>query len=218
MWPIVKGVQPESLTNHQATPASDWDGYREKQEAREYLCREQNAICAFCYSRIEPTDSNLLVKSGVPADNNRGIRIAHWMPKTLDPSLQLKWSNLLASCNGGEGSNTHHCDVSQKNDRLNYNPVASLQNIGRLISFHVDGEIVSIDPNITNDIKVLNLNAEKLKKKRRDVINGFKDAMVKRGTWSSSVLERKKNEWATPVGNLLREFAPVVIYYIEKKI
>jgi hypothetical protein len=44
---IAKGAEPQSLTAHRARTHSTYNNYREMQELRESLVREQRGLC--CY-------------------------------------------------------------------------------------------------------------------------------------------------------------------------
>jgi uncharacterized protein (TIGR02646 family) len=77
-----------------------------KDEVRAALAAEQVELCAFCESRISPTSD--LDRQG--QRKRDAIRIAHWTPIDVEPSLALTWKNLFASCSLPET-----CDNAQGN-------------------------------------------------------------------------------------------------------
>jgi len=113
MQRITKGTEPAFLARYRQQPDANWDRDvrgDEKQEARELLCKEQGYLCCFCQGRIKPNDAQM--------------KVAHFVPQTVDRSLMFNWNNLLGACKGGEKYKEKtkkedlHCDTKQGSRRL----------------------------------------------------------------------------------------------------
>lgn len=74
------------IANHRERFAGDTLGYS-KQALKKMLLEEQGYICCYCGKRIEL--------------NHHSV-IEHLYPKSLDKEQTFKYSNLLASCDGGK--------------------------------------------------------------------------------------------------------------------
>lgn len=153
-----------------------------KQEVREQLAEEQRHLCAFCMRRIEPH-----------AREGRAVtmKIAHRTPIDVDPSLALSWTNLLGSCDGGEGSSgrVRTCDAAQGNSPLTVDPTVGTS-VARLFyesrSPKVGIFITSEDPALREDVDwqtrhgkevpgVLALNTGDLPELRWQAWNAFRE-------------------------------------------
>jgi uncharacterized protein (TIGR02646 family) len=89
---IEKGEEPEEFTRWKATqvPAPVWDSFSGssgiKQRLHQALMAEQGYICCYCGTRIS---------------GQRDSHIEHFRPRYRYPGEAFKYSNLLASCEGG---------------------------------------------------------------------------------------------------------------------
>lgn len=214
MIPIKKQKEPRGLRNakrsnkdlkyenESKTGFSQYEKYKEAfLELRTYILEEQGKICCYCQKKIP------VVK------NENGINLMkteHFIPKgSKNPniskkdkeernSLQLEYSNLLASCMGNsdkKGLNfKDHCDSSKGDKRLKKlpNPVTIRQtNYDQYLKYKVREKQEYVDviaPNDENedlksDIKMLNLNEQNLKIKRFSVWKGL---------WRAVYNQRKK--------------------------
>lgn len=221
MRTIGKGREPASLVRYRGDPHATWDNYPDKDDARIALCEEQGYVCAFCCRRIEPEDANLQVKVGIPPDRNRGMRCAHWMPQSLDSSLQLVWTNLLAACFGGEGTNDVHCDVAQKDTRLHIHPVLGHPTPEEVFSYGSDGSMIGNTPDAVADIKTLNLDAKdrRLRRGRDGAWRGVYDVLAsRRGTVSVTDLIRMRDSARRGKSGRLQPYVNVVLFILDKQV
>jgi uncharacterized protein (TIGR02646 family) len=100
----------------QASVIPIYENFRNKNELRQSLLKEQGYICCFCMKSID--------------DNNETTKIAHIFPqnptleedkeKVKKENLDLYYKNMLAACDGGSGKPSHlqHCDTKQGNTIL----------------------------------------------------------------------------------------------------
>jgi uncharacterized protein (TIGR02646 family) len=206
---IVKGREPASLARYRSsTPQASWrwDDYRDKQEARIALCREQCSLCCFCQQRIRPDE--------------RAMKIAHFVPRTdlaEGHSLQLQWSNLFGACVGGEGRPPadQHCDTRQRNQTLHprLHPASFVPGT---LTYNSRGEVSADDADVHRDIEVkLNLNLEKLKRNRRAALDELMDRHA-RGHWSAADLERWIKAFSTELE--LPEFCDFLLWWLRRQL
>ena len=208
MQKIHKQIPPKFLSHYRNQPEVDWDcdvkGH-ERDEAREQLCREQGSLCCFCESRIRP--------------NLKEMKIAHFIPQTVDPSKMWTWSNLLGACKGGEGKSPkeQHCDTSQRNMKLSRR-LDPIQLAPGTIFFTGTGEVHSSDQEADADIKKkLNLNVSKLKTNRK----GAAEAMmvqIGRHDWKDTDIDRKLRELASADGTERVEYQSYLMWWLQRRL
>jgi len=223
MQRITKGTEPAFLAKYRLQPDADWDQdvrRDEKQEARELLCTEQGSLCCFCEGRIEPQPDKM--------------KVAHFVPQTVDKSLMFSWNNLLGACKGGEkfGEKTNqkdcHCDTKQGEDKLDsrLNPVQLAPNT---ICFNGRGEIKAVGnpalpperdlqkQQLQTDLDVkLNLNLKQLVGNRI----AAKDAMIVamgRQDWTLSDVQRKIRELTAPAATKRVNYQSYLLWWLERK-
>lgn len=208
MRTIEKTQAPLSFRRH-AQQGGGYSEYKETDDARHALLKEQGHICCFCMQRI-----------GV-----RSMKIAHWAPQSVHRDRDMDWSNLMAACPGGDGDReaVKHCDTAQGDTPIKLNPADRTQRSERLVRYGVDGRVWSEDAEINKDLdKTLNLNHAALLNKRAAVWSAFVSRMEKfknrDGQWMPDAVERELEEWLRyDKHGMLREFCQVVIYQLEKK-
>jgi uncharacterized protein (TIGR02646 family) len=209
MRAIQKGMEPASLVQHRSTPGADYDGYRDKENLRACLVREQRGLCCYCLSRIRPEWD--------------AMKIEHCHSQANYPDEQLDYSNLLGACMGNQGASPkfQHCDTRKGDLDLSRNPANPEHRIEEFIRFLGDGRIVSTDPNFGTELNdVLNLNTPLLRGNRRATLDGFLQALGKEaGTRTPQELEKELRKWN---GELdygdLQPFCQVVVYYLWKRL
>jgi uncharacterized protein (TIGR02646 family) len=208
MKTILKGFEPASLTLHRLSPHASYANYSEKQELRESLVSEQRALCCYCLSRIKPQPESM--------------KVAHWHPQSTHPGEQLVYKNLLGACLGNEGQprRSQHCDTFQADRDLSKNPAEPSHRVESLTRYQSDGTITSNDTQFDSELNdVLNLNMPFLKNNRKAVVDGLKDAIQKRGSFSKSMLEGKLREWnGEGHAGPLEPFCQVVVYWLRKRL
>lgn len=195
MIPIRKQHEPRGLRNAKRNDESlDYEnekktGFSQKEEHKEAflelrksLLEEQGKICCYCQGRIK----SVLNENDVPL-----MKTEHFIPKKgneADPSLQLEYSNLLASCKGNTDKKgaefKNHCDSSKGHKRLKVlpNPAEIRQsNYNRFLMYKVRERQEQVEVTVADndsidlkaDIKLLNLNEQNLKIRRFAIWKGL---------------------------------------------
>lgn len=163
MLPIKKGTTPKQLADAvrriKGTPDAtlSWRNVSadEREATLQALLDEQGSLCAYCTRRVSVNTAH--VEHIVPQGEAAG---------TDDP-LSLDYTNLLAVCDGLEGSEEGlTCDRARGNAPLTVNPLnpETLENI----RYRRDGEMLADDRAVDLDVtKTLNLNHPLLVRNRR---------------------------------------------------
>ena len=207
MRAIVKGKEPKSLTvyRNKARGREDgyggYDGYREKDELRESLIREQGSLCCYCCLGI----------------TKGSMRIEHWMPRAECSKLELVYSNMLAACCGGEDGSKeeYHCDVRKGNRILKYSPANPAHAIESKISYYANGEIRSSCCEFDRQIDdVLNLNNEDLMSHRKKALQAIRKWKCSR-RMSKRIIHAKINK-LTDTSEALEPMSPVAVWYLRR--
>lgn len=193
---IQKRRAPALLTNYRASPGAKYDGDSGfppvKESIRQALVTEQRGLCCFCEKRIVPSAS--------------GMRIAHRIPQSTSPDLDLDWANLLGACTGNEGKTPTHCDVAQHDTPLELDPTQAAH--CATLRFE-QARLVSTRASFTDEIeRVLALNTDLLRSRRDEALDAYlKTWFNGRGTVERAVLERMKSALNRP-----GELPPYVSY------
>ncbi|MBL7816698.1 MAG: TIGR02646 family protein [Saprospiraceae bacterium] len=212
--------QPASLKRHLTTPHHNYDNYKEKDELRDALLKEQGFICCYCMQRIQEANKNKM-------------EIEHFRPQSIydgtngKPDLTLDYTNLLASCKGNEGSLKHlqHCDEHKGNDEVEINPMN--KDLMGKIRFNAAGRIFvsetnELDKRLNHDLNhTLNLNIQTLVTERKKIWQTLEQRMRKEfGTKnpSKSFINQKIKEWSAQDEGKFKTMCQVAIYYLEKKL
>lgn len=209
---IQKENEPESLTKYKKKKFASFDGFKDKNDIREKLLKEQGCLCAYCMRRI---------------DKNH-MKIEHWYPEDrLTDVERLDYQNMLGVCLGhieGTKGSDDTCDTQKGNTIISVNPL----NVKTLITLQYNqstGELCSRDSAIQNDINVtLNLNSERhlLKENRRQLLITMQLEMRKMqqtGNWNKKVLETLRAKYAKPdAEGKKKEYAGVAIWYLDKRL
>jgi uncharacterized protein (TIGR02646 family) len=208
MRTILKGVEPRSLTEHRQTAGANYENYQDKDTLREYLVREQRGLCCYCMAPIRP--------------DRHAMKIEHFHSQTSHREEQLRYSNLLGACMGGEGASFayQHCDTRKGDRELSRNPAGRMHQIEELIRFHADGHITAgwVDFDIELN-EILNLNLPFLISNRRQALDGFLDGVARRGQFSRAMLERWLQQWSGESDNgPLLPYCQVVVYWLRKRL
>lgn len=219
---IVKGEEPPSLTAHRegrTAPAADgeaattpsWSNYLQTDDARWCVRQEQRQLCAFCQGSIE--------------HGKRGIKLAHVVPQRgteLGNDLQLRWSNIVGVCLGGQETNRTrilHCDSLQGNRPLSpqLDPV---QFVNGSLYYNSDGEIHSLDPAVEHQLEhVRGLNRKPVLRKRLDAFDG--EEGIKNLVYDSPAPAQKRRELIAlldpdnPSDAPLLEYADFLLWHLR---
>ena len=164
MRAITKGPEPRSMTAYRQIRGSVYADYRDKDELRRALCKEQRGLCCYCMGRIRA--------------ERPSMKIEHWRCQARYPDQQLNYRNLLASCHGGPGGrppHLQHCDTRKGDRDLEWNPADPDHRIETRIRYETDGTIRSKGDFDDQLNKVLNLNLAVLKNNRAGVLDAVLD-------------------------------------------
>lgn len=210
MRQIRKLPEPESLTQHRATPGSTYNDYRDKQGLRDQLILEQRGLCCYCLCRIRAGEAGTIPP----------MKIAHWHSQRLHDREQLDYSNLLGACMGNQGSpqDLQHCDTSQGNRDIKWNPANPEDRIEDRIRYLADGTLESNDVEFNAQINtVLNLNKGFPKSNRVSLLDSFRKSLGK-GQHTAAEWERKLQEWNGELGNGdLEPYCQIVVFWLRKR-
>jgi hypothetical protein len=159
------------------------------------------------------------------------MKIAHWLPRNSHPRNQLDYWNLLGACRGNEGQSLEdqHCDTHQGNSLLTKNPANPEHRVDAIVSYLTDGSVVSSDEAFDTELGqknddgdfeegVLNLNLAFLRHNRTAVLDAFKTTLEKRRTLDRAQWTKLWHEWRGDPAAQLPAFAPVIAYWISKKL
>lgn len=197
--------QPASLVLYKKTDINPtYDKYRDKDDLRHALLREQGYICCYCMKRIDI----------------RNMIIEHFKSQFEFEELALNFDNMLASCTGGENGDVQHCDETKGHKLLIINPMN--KTLVAQIKFDGAGRIFSDDENLTkNELEgILNLNNQNLLKERKVILDALmKQIQTKFGTktMTKQFIENELNKWSSRNGKF-KPMCQVAIYYLKKKL
>lgn len=142
-----------------------------KDVLREALAAEQGYLCVYCMSRISDSEQDMKIEHLYPRHDEMGE----------GAKLSVEYTNLFASCNGGEGEDKElqTCDTHKGNAIISVNPLDS-DSIAK-ISYSYDGKVKSNDSDIEHDLNdTLNLNVEKLKRNRQEAWRCMRDRIARK--------------------------------------
>lgn len=165
---IEKRESPRSLEEYKTTEGASFKDLDKnhtsiKREVKNSLIAEQGGLCCYCGTRIDRTNS--MIEHFKPKDEN------------LFPELQLEYSNLLASCLGGQIDRRTNrrsplcCDAHKKNRVIEVTPTDP--DCESYFKYDDDGNIYGITPEARRTIEILNLNNEVQKNRRRAAIEVY---------------------------------------------
>lgn len=189
---IEKKREPPVLTTYRAGGGRyDGDsGFPAVKEAiRAALVEEQGAICCYCMQRIKPSET--------------AMKVEHRVPQSVDATRDLDWRNLLGACNGGQGlpPSAQHCDTRKGNTTITLDPTEP-SCIGRITIQPGSGRISATDPVLNEELNTtLNLNCVSIVRQRKAAIEGFFEAILRKGhrreqTVDDTVFERQLARYA----------------------
>lgn len=206
---IKKNREPAELTAYKKLQDATYDGPNftaVKEKIRQSLLEEQGFLCAYCMRRIE-------IKL---------MKIEHWACQHSYQNQQLNYNNLLACCKGYEGEQPRMqtCDTKKRGNDIKFSPSDPTHNINDIIVYHLNGKIVSTDPEFDMELNQhLNLNTSRLKSNREQVLQ----------TIQTKLNEKKGKRTQNEIRNLLSfvqqkkdgkysEYYGVAVSYLQKKL
>lgn len=210
---IVKSKPPrellEKLSKLRSTPdaSAGWNGLTDRESVRESLCHEQGYLCAYCMRRISVSSSH----------------VEHIVPQSkCKPGQDVDYNNLLAVCDGNEGSGQRGaltCDRARQDAPLKVNPLQP-ETLAS-IRYRKNGIIYSNDEDIQKDLdETLNLNCEAayLPQNRKAAIMTFDRWLQKASQHGSVVGACRKRHKEIAESEYKDAFAGVVLYFLDKRI
>ena len=210
---IVKGKPPkellEKLCELRSTPGASvsWENLTDREPIRESLCREQGHLCAYCMRKITVASSH----------------VEHIVPQCkCKPGQDVDYNNLLAVCDGNEGSGQRGaltCDRARQDAPLKVNPLRP-ETLAS-IRYRKNGIIYSDDEGIQKDLdETLNLNCEAayLPQNRKAVIAEFYRWLEKASQHGNVVGACRKQYEEIAESECKKAFAGVVLYFLARRI
>ena len=205
---IKKNPSPESLEEYKKTEGACFNDIPKdvKDEVRSSLVTEQGGICCYCGKRIFPDHHSV---------------IEHLYPKGLKQyrHLQLEYTNLLCSCDGGEGDRSgkpksekrkfpSFCDDKKNNCVISVTPLDPT--CEEQFAYDEEGHIYGNNLNAQKTIETLGLDCSPLVHLRKAAIDPFTLLDLDENGWKKEIesLSQKHNGCFLP-------FCVAVIYYIK---
>jgi uncharacterized protein (TIGR02646 family) len=199
----------------------------------EALIEQQGHICAYCMRRISVDYKRYSESVYIPQ-----VGVEHLLPRESHKDKALDFNNLVAVCNGIFG-HRNHCDKTETYDWLGIkkrgkidgkvilqklNPTnADCEN---LIEYNLNGLIKSVhdDEIVEEDLLKLNLNDEKLKSYRKNIIDVVKARLnrTKHGKtgkiFTKTDFEKEIDFWSLRnAENQFQPFCQIAIWYLRLK-
>lgn len=205
---IIKQSSPTSLENYKKEIGACFDELPKivKDELRHSLFDEQGGICCYCGKRI--------------SDNYTSV-IEHLYPRGLKQyvHLQLEYTNLLCSCDGGVRDRTgkskaeklkfpSYCDNKKNNRVLKVTPLCS--DCEELFMYDEEGHIYGATDAACEAIKTLGLDCVTLVNQRRAAIEPYIEQQLSDVEWNKEV-----HKLSQRFDGLFLPFCFAVIYYIK---
>lgn len=213
MRTITKSQEPQSLIEHRATPNATYDGYKEKDDLRTVMVRDQGAICCYCMARIRPTRAVM--------------KIEHFRCQTNHPDLELNFNNLFAAClgNPGQSPNKQHCDTRKGSSTFSRELINTPYRLEELVHYRSNGEIFAKDPDLDRDLnEVLNLNFGRLVENRKAALDAFRIYLNTKKNKGKQLtrpaIEALIQRWngTGQEGITLEPYCQVVVYWLRKRL
>lgn len=205
---IVKGNSPASLEAYKKIKGASYDDIPRdvKKDVRESLVSEQGGICCYCGKRILSDYHSV---------------IEHLYPKGLIQysHLQLEYTNLLCSCDGGESERfgktksekrkfPSFCDDKKNNRVLSLTPLDPT--CEEQFSYDEEGHIYGETGIAQEAIEILGLDCRPLVNLRKAAIDPYLNLELDESGWMAEIEDLSQRH----DGNF-RSFCFAVIYYIR---
>lgn len=205
---IVKGDPPASLEAYKVIEGACYNDIPQsvKEEVRQSLVSEQGGLCCYCGKRILPDYHSI---------------IEHLYPKGLKQysHLQLEYTNLLCSCDGGESDRKgkskaekrkfpSFCDDKKNNRVLSLTPLDP--DCETQFSYDEEGHIYGETDAAREAIEILGLDCSPLVNLRKAAIDPYLSLELDVEGWNAEIADLSQRH----SGNF-RSFCFAVIYYIR---
>ncbi|OQY50167.1 MAG: TIGR02646 family protein [Candidatus Parabeggiatoa sp. nov. 2] len=180
------------------------------------LLKEQGYLCCYCMEEI----------------SLNSLRREHFLPQSRFKEEELNYSNLFAACNFSDGlpPEQQHCDIKKAHllipkyisdpkcsEYFRYNRSGEILPYGSLKRYkdYCDNynKLNAEQKTILTTIEVLNLNAERLSRKRQDFIFALIQSINGLG---KDQIEQKMEDYKTKDSHgKLKRFCGVAVYILE---
>jgi uncharacterized protein (TIGR02646 family) len=220
---IEKGQEPPSLSafikkNILANIYPSYSNLDKKviDDLSESLLKEQGYLCCYCMEEI----------------SLNSLRREHFLPQSRFKHEELNYSNLFAACNFSDGlpPDQQHCDIKKGNllipkylsdpkcsDYFRYNRSGEILPYGsfkRYTDYYQNFHQLNAEQKtILSTIEVLNLNAERLKTKRKDFIFALIQSI--NGLEKEQIEQKIEDYKSKDNQGKLKRFCGVAVYLIE---
>ena len=207
---IKKGAEPKSLKEYRSQPNETYEDFRDKDDIREALLKEQGCLCAYCMSRISKDK----------------MKIEHWISQKSEEGdgeeKALDFHNMLGVCTGYMSSphEDQTCDTHRGNIKLEVDP-RSQESVAQ-IAYRADGTIYSENVLINRDLnETLNLNCERayLKANRKAAITALQKFCLRQrqnGTWDITVLKKAEQYFGQEKEGMKRPYLGAILFFINR--
>ena len=218
---IPKDHEPAAQRAQRETPGAT---YAPLETVRIALAKEQGYLCAFCMREL---DLDAYDKHG-----QRQTKIAHLLarhPKNATAAQQeerrllgMSYRNMVLACDGGQSSDTVHCDAQQANSDVTI-PLFDQIEMAR-VTFGSRGQVhhPRFQDQIGHDATrpgLLNLNAPSLMARRYNRWYTIASDLNKKGLWKPGELQKQLEMWdGRDKNGHLREDCQCVVYFLLKSL
>jgi uncharacterized protein (TIGR02646 family) len=231
---------PKGVPKKKKTPAKIWEGFRKRGPYKELvamLLQEQGYLCAYCGRAIGEIDKGIrasslkelkeildekqekydvaFLESTLFAGEFKSVE--HVISKGKQRDDMFDYPNLVVVCDGARHTDDEHCDAHKKAEFIEIKPTDV-----DCESYFVyeDGEITSPNNDATETIKVLNLNAERLKRGRKkftiEKVQAFVEELYKLEIETESIKQLIQNEIQEAYSKpKLEPYCFVKVYYFR---
>lgn len=169
-----------------------------KQDIRLECAKQQFYLCAYCCRAI--------------SGNNSDCMNEHVVARKLDPSRELDFTNIVASCIEEE-----QCDKAHGCQPLLLTPFDD--ECETEINFKLSGEAIGVTHRANQTIDVLNLNKRALIEERKQVIALLliddEDLNTDNITYDGNFVQNIINELNRPSQGKLEAFSPIIINALQ---
>lgn len=213
---IKKGEEPKTLTEYKKFENAYYDGYKDKDEIKKYLLKEQGYLCGYCMRRLSSV---------------KETKIEHLVPQSKlgDERQALNYKIMVGVCYGNIGKDRKKeqltCDAHRGNEALTILPFD--KTCIDKIKYDMAGRIFSDEKEVNKDLNEtlnLNYNGENayLMLNRKTALEVLKNQLrnyQKKGTWSKALLEKFLQRYEQPdkEGKLI-PYSGIAIWYLRKRL
>lgn len=237
---IDKGPEPLEWQQYRNSPDAsfDADGAKEpKEKLREYLLKEQGAVCAYCQRRISLTHSTRIehiisqsVLKGDPKNKKIDNDGDKWwfaeQKRYYGKFDELCYRNIVLCCDGNVDGTKYgkqdptkfHCD-RKKGERCVHFDLFSNAFFDTISYKLRSGKIVSSDKAFNNEINdVLNLNVGLLCRNRLEAIQGI-EAILKKNNWATATIKKLISQYESLCADgSYKPYSGIVLFYLNRKL